>query len=351
MSEPPVVLVTGGSGLLGSRLVADLKERYDVVSLDLDGDPESPPDVEFICTDLTSDRSVHRALERVTRTRRRDIASVVHLAAYYDFSGADSPLYEEVTVQGTARLLDALADHRVGQFVFSSTMLVHEPAEPGDRIDEADPTAATWPYPASKVETERVISANRHGIPTVVVRLAGVYDEDGHSPPIANQIRRIDGRSITGRFYPADLDRGQAFVHVDDAVDALARIVDRRTALAGEVPILVGEPQTPGYGDIQDLVARELGRPRRTWRIPAPVARLGAWLRERNPFGEETFVKPWMVDHAGDHYELDIGTARQVLGWEPRHRVLDVIPDMIARLRKDPEGWYRANGLTVPRRR
>lgn len=352
MSDLPVVLVTGGSGLLGSHLVARLNDRYDVVSLDRDGDPLAPPDVEFVCADLTSDRSVQRAVERVVQTRGPQIASVVHLAAYYDFGGADSPLYDEVTVQGTARLIDALDAAHVGQFVFSSTMLVHEPVDPGERVDETDPTVASWPYPASKVETEAVIRRRRGDMPTVLVRLAGVYDEEGHSPPITNQIRRIDGKRITSRFYPADLGRGQAFVHLEDAVDAFAKIVDHRSGLDGVVPLLVGEPVTPGYGELQDLIARELhGHDWRTFRIPAPLAQIGAWAREKNPFGEDPFIKPWMIEHAADHYELDIQRARELIGWGARHRVTAVIPEMIARLRKDPEGWYRANGLTVPRRR
>ena len=350
--ETPVVIVTGGSGLLGSRLLSRLSGPYDVVSVDLHGDPFAPPDVEFICADLTSDRSVRRAIERVVETRGPDIASVVHLAAYYDFAGADSPMYDEVTVQGTARLLDALDDANLGQFVFSSTMLVHEPTEPGERIDETDPTSPSWPYPASKVETEAVIRRRRGDVPTVLVRLAGVYDEDGHSPPITNQIRRIDGRMITSRFYPADPGRGQAFVHLDDAVDAFVRIVDHRADLTGLVPLLVGEPHTPGYGDLQDVIGQELhGHDWTTLRIPEPLARLGAWVREKNPFGEDPFIRSWMVDHASDHYELDVQRARDLIGWGPRHRVTAVIPEMIARLRKDPEGWYRANDLTVPRRR
>jgi nucleoside-diphosphate-sugar epimerase len=60
------------------------------------------------------------------------IASIIHLAAYYDFLGAPSPKYDEITVGGTARLLRMLRelDFHVEQFVFSSTMLVHRPAEP-----------------------------------------------------------------------------------------------------------------------------------------------------------------------------------------------------------------------------
>lgn len=351
--DRPLVIVTGGSGLIGSKVIERLVDRHLVVSIDLDGDPTSPSEVEFVCTDLTDTGSIERAFDRIRRRYGGHIASVVHLAAYYDFAGRDSPLYDEVTVGGTRRLLDALAEFDVDQFVFSSTMLVHSPTDPGDEIDESDPIEKSWAYPTSKVETESVLREHpaSERMSTVVVRIAGVYDEDGHSPPITNQIKRIDGRWPTSHFYPADPQRGQAFVHRDDAVDAIVRIVERRSELPSWLAVLVGEPETVGYGELQDLIARELyGKDWSTFRIPPVLAKVGAWVREKNPLGEEPFIRSWMVDRASDHYDLDISTAREQLDWSPQHSITDTIPEMIDHLRRDREGWYAENGMRPPRR-
>ena len=351
--EAPLVVVTGGSGMLGSTLIDRLLPDHRIVSIDLDGDPKSPPAVEFICTDLTDDASVDRAFRRLRDEFGSQIASVVHLAAFYDFAGRESPLYEQVTVEGTRRVLDALTSFDVEQFVFSSTMLVHEPTEPGDEITEGDPIEASWPYPESKVDTERVIREHpaSNGMSSIVVRIAGIYDELGHSPPITNQIKRIDGRWPTSHFYPADPERGQAFVHLDDAVDALVRIVDRRNELPSYCPVLIAEPRTIGYGEMQDVIAAELhGHEWTTLRIPAPLAKAGAWAREHNPLGSDPFIRSWMVDRASDHYDIDITSAREHLGWEPRHDVVSTIPEMIRRLENDRDGWYAENDLRPPRR-
>lgn len=348
--DKPLVVVTGGTGLLGSTLVGRLLPDYRIVNLDLTGDPESDPEIDFICTDLTSDASVGRAVERIERFHGSRVASIVHLAAYYDFAGEDSPMYEAVTVEGTQRLLDAMQRLTVDQVVFSSTMLVHAATEPGDPIDEDDPIEATWPYPESKVETEEVVAEETSGrTKAVIARLAGVYDEQGHSPPITNQIKRIDGGWITSHFYPADLDRGQAFVHRDDAIDALVRIVDRRGELPDDVEILIAEPETLGYGELQDLIGQELhGKDWATMKIPESMAKIGAWVREKNPFGEDPFIRSWMIDRASDHYEIDISRARELLDWKPEYRVAQVVPEMIERLRSDREGWYAENDLEPP---
>ncbi|MGT4071569.1 UNVERIFIED_CONTAM: hypothetical protein I5919_22595, partial [Aeromonas hydrophila] len=60
---------------------------------------------------------------------------------------------------------------------------------------------------------------------------------------------------------------------------------------------------------------------------------------------EEPFIKPWMVDFADDHYELDIGRARKLLGWEPRFSLRGSLPTIIDNLKADPAGWYRENKL------
>jgi nucleoside-diphosphate-sugar epimerase len=151
MSGQDVVIITGSSGFIGSALVNKLAGRYRLVGLDRAASHQPPPAAECVCIDLTSEKAVQAAFERVRIAYGKRIASVIHLAAYFDLSGERNPLYEKITVRGTERLLDALQAFEVEQFVFASTMLVHAPAEPGRRISEDSPIEARLPYPWSKV--------------------------------------------------------------------------------------------------------------------------------------------------------------------------------------------------------
>src|SRR5688572_25951663 len=159
----PVVMVSGSSGLIGSAVARHLAREFVVVGLDRPGLPHPPEEAEAVDFDLSDDQSVCRALAQIKRDQGPRVASVIHLAAYYDFSGEPSDLYEKVTVQGTRRFLDALHENgfAVEQFLFSSTMLVHAPCEPGQRIDEDWPLGPKWDYPKSKVRTEQVIREHR----------------------------------------------------------------------------------------------------------------------------------------------------------------------------------------------
>ncbi len=136
-SRKDVVIVTGSSGFIGYATAKRLDEHFEVVGFDREGPPYPPPVAECLSVDLTSDESVQRGLQGVRERHGEHIASVIHLAAYYDFSGEPSPKYEEITVGGTARLLRGLQSFHVEQFIFSSSMLVHAPGKPGQHVNEA----------------------------------------------------------------------------------------------------------------------------------------------------------------------------------------------------------------------
>lgn len=340
-----VVLVTGSSGLIGSKLVKRLQDKYQVIGLDKVGNPFPPQKAECITFDITKEESIRKAMERISYAYGNKIASVVHLAAYVDFSKKTSPMYEEITVKGTEKFLEVLQDYQVEQFAFSSTNLVYKPTEPGRKIHEDCPLEANWQYPESKINTEEVVRNKRGKMKATLLRLAGAYNEEGNSPPITHQVQRIYEKQFTSYFYSGDLQHGNVFVHLDDLLDALVKTVDKRHDLPEEIAINIGEPETPTYQELQDAIGREIhGKEWKTFEIPEPLAKAGAFGRD---LVGDPFIKPWMVDRADDHYELDISRARDLLGWEPKHRLMDTIPGMIQKLKENPVEWYKKNGLEL----
>jgi nucleoside-diphosphate-sugar epimerase len=165
---------------------------------------------------------------------------------------------------------------------------------------------------------------------------------------LAHQIQRIYERQLTSRLYAGSTSHGQSFMHLDDLVDAIALVVERRAALPPELPLLLGEPEPLSYDEVQHTFARLIhGEELETLEVPgvlAPLAKAGAWVMEKLP-GADPFIKPWMIDRANDHYALDITRARTLLGWEPKRSLRGTISKMIAALKADPLGWYRENEL------
>src|SRR5690606_34877252 len=145
--------------------------------------------------------------------------------------GEPSPLYQDLTVEGTRRLLQGLQNFTVEQFVFSSSLLVQASSEEGQPIRENSPLDAEWDYPKSKLEAEDVIQKEARAIPTVILLLAGVYDDVCHSIPISQQIARIYEKQLESYFVPGDLSCGQSFLHLDDLVSCFQATVERRINL------------------------------------------------------------------------------------------------------------------------
>lgn len=342
-SNKGLIIVTGSSGLIGSALLHKLAKKYHVVGFDQDGYPFPPVEAECVCVDLTSDDRMAFAFKRIHYAYGNKIVSVVHLAAYYDFLGEPSDLYDKVTVKGTERMLKYLQDFEVEQFIFSSSMLVYKPSSPGVVITEESPLQPKWDYPKSKVMTEKVIHEKRGKIPIVMMRIAGVYSEEGNSIPITNQIQRIYEKQMTARLYPSNTAHGSTYVHLDDLIDAIAMTIEKRKELPPEVVLNIGDDETLSYKQLQDLISKEVdGTQKEIIKIPKWFAKTGAFMQ--NIFGT-AFIKPWMIDLADDHFEMDSSKAKKLLGWQPKHCLRKTLPKMIKKLIADPKSFYKANKL------
>ncbi|WP_019623827.1 NAD-dependent epimerase/dehydratase family protein [Thioalkalivibrio thiocyanoxidans] len=351
----PIIVITGAAGNIGSALIRGLQSDYFVVGLDLVAAKEA--DLAYT-VDLTSEESVSRALEKMAQGRTRKIAAVIHLAAYFDFTGEDSPAYQAVNVDGTRNLLKALQNFEVERFIYSSTMLVHAPTVPGHKITEDSPLGPRWVYPQSKLDAEAAIEKHAGDIPYTLLRLAGLYDEQTCVPTLAHQIARIYERDMESHLGTGDTSVGQAFVHVEDMIDAFLRTVERRTELPQRHALLIGENHTESYEALQNRIAALLHGVDdwRTIVVPGPLAKTGAWMEEKlapvipEDFekGRTPFIRPFMIDLASDHYDLDVSRAEELVGWRPRHYIYDGLAKITANLKEDPATWYTANRIDPP---
>ncbi len=349
MTDKDVILVTGSCGRIGAAIVKKLGGENRMVGFELLKAFYASANEELVPCDLSSDESVHQALAHIRSFYGNRIKAVIHLAAYYSFKDRSMKKYEKITVGGTRRLLRGLQSFNVEQFIFSSTMLVHKPCQPGQKINESWPVEPKWAYPRSKVETEQVIHEERGSIPTVNLRISGVYDDDCHSIPIGQQIQRIYESQMNAHLFAGDLTHGADFMHMNDLVEAIALCVSKRKELPEELTLLIGEGETLSYDYLQRRISSLLtGTEFTTHALPKSLAKVGAWVENHLPFMKNEFIQPWMIDLADDHYDLDISKAKEVLGWEPKHRLDKTLPIMINALKNDPIAWYQKNGLHMP---
>ncbi|WP_308160238.1 vitamin K epoxide reductase family protein [Arsukibacterium indicum] len=347
-----MVLITGSGGNIGTALADSLRPDYQVVGLDRDEAENT------LVADLTSADSLALAFHRFREQYGEHIAAVIHLAAYFDFTGEKSPLYDEINVKGTKNLLVALADFKVERLIYSGTMLVHQPVQPGELVSETTPIAPKWAYPESKAETETTIRQHSNGIPCTFLHLAGLYNQHTAVPTLSHQIARIYERDLKSHLYAGNLEAGQSFIHQDDMNELFRCCVAKRKDLPDDCTIIAGEPDALSYSELQDQLGK-LIHGEQSWQtisLPQPVAKMGAWLQlkaepvvpDAIDHGEQPFIRPFLIELASDHYALDISHARQLLDWQPRHSISEMLPKMVNQLKKDPVAWYQDNGIRPP---
>ncbi len=342
----PFYLITGSSGFLGRALSQHFCSKGNLV---IGLDNEGPPDKNWLFCDLTSDESVRKTFNLLKAEHGDQIKAVFHLAAYYDFSGKDSELYKTLNLDGTRRLLRELKSFEVGQFVFPSSILVYRANKPGERLTEKSYIEPKWQYPRSKVETERLLAEQHGSMQTVIMRIAGIYDDMCRSIPLSHQIQRIYERQFEGHLYSGNFDVRQSFIHVKDIVSAFDASIEKSSTLPKFSVFNIGGEEAMSYKEIQDEIAKLLyGEPWTTIEIPKAIAKAGAWIENELAIKNKPFIKPWMIDRASDNYELIIDKALLALNWAPSTTVAATLPKMIEELLSDPVNWYRLNKLILP---
>jgi UDP-glucose 4-epimerase len=174
------ILVTGASGLVGSRLLPRLAHAgYECRAL-VRGDLPLSAGVTGIRGDLLDAASLRQAVEGVD--------AVVHLAALFR-TGNEADIWR-TNLDGTRSLLEAVAAHAPrARFIMTSTGNVYdaEASRPGREDDVPTPTAA---YPASKLAAEALVRES--GLTWCVLRLPFVYgDGDGHLESMSALVPRF----------------------------------------------------------------------------------------------------------------------------------------------------------------
>jgi UDP-glucose 4-epimerase len=163
------ILVTGGTGLVGPRLLKRLVEAGVECRALVRAGKELPAGVTPVEGDILDPASL--------TTTVPGVSAIVHLAAV--FRTPDTDQIWKVNLAGTRNLIDAAKAHAPdARFIMASTSRVYAAASPrpGREDDACDPKED---YPASKIAAEKELRGS--GLNWSILRFAFVYgDKDGH---------------------------------------------------------------------------------------------------------------------------------------------------------------------------
>jgi uncharacterized protein YbjT (DUF2867 family) len=251
-----VILVTGGTGFVGSHVVHALRARELPVRL-LVRDPRHGTraaawGAELVEGDVTDPISL--------RDAAAGVETIVHLVSIIKGSRGD---FDRIMVEGTRNLVAAAKDAGVRRIVLASALGLNEQ------------TRDAVPYFASKWEMERAVKES--GIDYVIFRPSFVFGKDGGVLPTFIRLARL--APVTPVVGAGTL-RLQP-IWVDDIAEYFARAVD--LGAAANRTFEVGGPDAPTWTEFWDRLKRVLGSRRPSIHVPVAALKLQALLTEKLP--------------------------------------------------------------------
>jgi NADH dehydrogenase len=244
-----VVLVTGGTGFVGSHFLRRLAGRPLRALVRDRARARLPEAVEVVEGDLTQPETLPASVAGA--------GVVVHAAALTaDVKEPYPGAYDAVNGQGTENLVAAAREAGVARLVVMSG-LGTRPAPPGT-------------YMATRQRLEEAV--RRSGIAFVILQPSVLFGDGAEFVAALARLTRaspvvpvLGGGSL--RFQP---------LWIEDLVTCLARAVDDEALNGRTVPL--GGAEYVTLREIQELIAQALGKRRLLVPLPVPVARVQARL-------------------------------------------------------------------------
>jgi len=309
--KPNKVLVTGGTGYIGTRLVAELVRRGHTVHVlrrpNSNTEGLEHERIHLFPGDLMDGESLRKAGGGCTQ--------VYHLAAYAKNWAKDSKAFYQNNVEGLCHLWEMAKVLAVQRVVFTSSIVTCGPTEPGVLGDEERrcpmPQCYT-DYQASKmIGEQQSCEYAGQGLPLIVVNPTRVYGPGKMSE--GNSVTRMIDLYDRGKF-PFLLNRGLNvgnYAFVEDVVRGLVLAMEK--GKIGERYILGGE--NVSLKNLFNLIDELSGKNHLRWSIPPKLALFYSRLEQKKaewlglyplvtPGWAETFLQDWVYSSGKAEREL-----------------------------------------------
>jgi len=325
------VLITGGTGFIGSRLALACLQKGDSVTVL--GQENTPAESEN--KKVLEEKGAKVVLACVTEQEKisdlfTDIDLVYHLAATQHEMNIPDQRFWDVNVSGTKNILEASIRAGVSRFIHGSTIGVYGSLE--GEIDEFSPCKPDNIYGLTKLEAEQTVLSYKERIPVTIIRISEAYG------PGDRRLLKLF-KAIQKRVFFM-IGKGENIHHpiyVEDLIDGLSLAAQSEKA-KGEVILLPGK-ESLSTSEMVAIIAEQLGTTVSKLRLPLLPVLVMATVLERTlrPLGIQPPLHRRRIDFFRKGFTLLGAKASRVLGFVPK-----------VNFRQgsfETAGWYRERDL------
>lgn len=253
------VLITGGSGFIGSHLVPIMLENSSSVTV-VDLEPSCNPETNHLIADI-------RDRDNLEKVISRDIDIIFHLAARTSVlqSMNDPHGVFETNVVGTQNLLELARIRKCTRILIASTNAVVG-NNAGEEIRESSTLKPLTPYGSTKAAGEMLANAysSSYGISSAFLRLTNVYGEGmAKKDSIVPRLMRSALQKTTFSIY-GDGEQFRDYVNVDDVAGAFLELA--KNSYNG--PIVIGTGKSVSVNTLVKMVSETTGVKINVERVP-----------------------------------------------------------------------------------
>ena len=327
------VLVTGASGFLGQYLVIELLDAGYKVR----GTYHTPSKkdllekigVEPVRFDLADESTFPRVVE--------NIDAIIHLAAYYTFTGKKE-LYRKLNIDATEKLARAAIKKNVDRFIYCSSTEAIGPVDnpPGDENSPSNPQNE---YGKSKLEAEkRIISLAREGLKYTIIRPSGLYGPGNINDVSYWFITGYAKRGLPSKVMIGDGKAYIQFAHVKDVARGFRLALENDEASFNEV-FIISEDRYYTYQEVYEILYKITGIEPPKIKLSPGLARFLLTFTEiyDKLKGEGNIMyRRMIVDSVTKHRAYSIRKAMSKLGYMPQYNLEKGLRETI--------DWYREKG-------
>jgi nucleoside-diphosphate-sugar epimerase len=350
--ERKVVLVTGSSGFLGSAICVDLSRDHEVIGVDR----REPSAVlrhqtkggRWYRLDIADPVGVSAFFDHLT-AGRRPIHYVFHMAAFYHFGRYWLPEYDLVNIRGLRNILEGAVCAGSRRFLFAGSIASLPPPLPGKSLSEKSWPGTATAYTRSKTIGESLLALYSDRMPTLSLRIAGVFSDWCELPPLYSLMKLWSQTHIMGRMIPGRGASGFPYIHRRDLVRCVRRIIETHESLAPSEILLASPPGCTTHNELFAAVRSACGArcdPRPIFVAPA-LARCFLFIKNRvkAALGRKRYERRWMMDYVDTPLVVDTAYTQEKLQWTPGPElsILNRMPVLLRRFHDDRDVWEQRN--------